>query len=271
MYYHILISTVDEGPLYEIDREEYDYIINYIVLPYLKQEPFFFNSYFINPLKIKRIKITKTENDSDYCYQEEKEYMELTRNFHTIDRAYCVTEMSKYTEDITSKAIEEAKEKLPKSPPLKPHPKSVFLAYSYLEKDAVLAEMFKELLKDKGFQVIDGKADKLGSISKNIMDKIRGIKTFIVIMTKRDKKLNEKYTTSSWLLDEKGAALALDKRVVMMVEEEVDERDIGGLQGDEQRFDFNRNNFDRVAGSVIRILDKIAADENASGEEESKQ
>ena len=75
-------------------------------------------------------------------------------------------------------------------------------------------------------------------------------------MTKRDKKENGSYTTSAWLLEEKGAALALKKKVAMFVEEEIDLSDIGGLQGDGQRFHFTRNNFLKVVMNFIKILEE---------------
>jgi hypothetical protein len=73
-------------------------------------------------------------------------------------------------------------------------------------------------------------------------------------MTCRDKKENGKFTTSSWLLEEKGAALALGKPCLMLVEDGIDAREIGGLQGDDQRLPFNRNNFTRIVADALRML-----------------
>lgn len=75
-------------------------------------------------------------------------------------------------------------------------------------------------------------------------------------MTHRDQKENGKYTTSSWLLEEKGAALALYKPTLMLIEEGVDENDIGGLQGDDQWPSFTRNNFSSVVADAITMLSK---------------
>jgi len=76
-------------------------------------------------------------------------------------------------------------------------------------------------------------------------------------MTKRDRKENGKYTTAAWLLEEKGAALALNKAVGMFVEEEIDDVDIGGMQGDNQRFHFTRNSFLKVAMNFLKILSRV--------------
>lgn len=64
-----------------------------------------------------------------------------------------------------------------------------------------------------------------------------------------------KYTTAAWLLEEKGAAIALEKQVAIFIEEEIDEADIGGLQGDLQRFHFTRNNFLMKIMNFIKILE----------------
>lgn len=109
---------------------------------------------------------------------------------------------------------------------------------------------------DKGFEVIDGKADGLGSISQAILDKIALSDIVVIVMTKRDKKENGKFTTAAWLLEEKGAAIALKKQVGIFVEEEIDDADIGGMQGDNQRFHFTRNNFLKVVMNFLKIIEK---------------
>jgi len=111
-------------------------------------------------------------------------------------------------------------------------------------------------LIDKGFEVIDGKADGLGSISQAILDKIALSDIVVIVMTKRDKKENGKFTTAAWLLEEKGAAIALKKQVGIFVEEEIDDADIGGMQGDNQRFHFTRNNFLKVVMNFLKIIEK---------------
>lgn len=148
-----------------------------------------------------------------------------------------VEEITEYWSD-SEEYSEKADYKIPPS-----NKNTIFLAYSYRPDDDELVSGFKELLKDKGYTVLDGKADRLGSISKAILDKIGNSETVIIVMTKRDKKENGKYTTAAWLLEEKGAALALAKNVAMFVEEGIDENDIGQMQGDSQRFHFTRNNF----------------------------
>lgn len=120
---------------------------------------------------------------------------------------------------------------------------NIFLAYSYKKEDDDLVAGLKDFLSHQGYCIKDGKADRLGSISGAIISKINECSLIVIIMTKRDLKQNGLFTTASWLLEEKGAALALGKEVAIFVEEGIDESDIGGMQADKQRFHFNRNNY----------------------------
>jgi hypothetical protein len=134
--------------------------------------------------------------------------------------------------------------------------RNIFVAYSYKKEDDEFVKGFKRLLVKEGYNVLDGKADRFGSISKAILDKIKTCKYVVIIMNKRDEKVNGKYTTAAWLLEEKGAGIALGKEVIMFVEDGIDEKDIGGLQGDDQRFHFTRNNFLAIVMDFIEILNE---------------
>lgn len=132
--------------------------------------------------------------------------------------------------------------------------KKVFLSYSYRQEDKELVEGFKVLLEDAGYEVITGEKNQMGSLSKSIKEKIKQADKCVVVMTCRDKKDNGKYTTSSWLLEEKGLAIAYDIPCLMLVEEGIEEKDFGGLQGDDQRLHFSRNNFALKVAEAIRML-----------------
>lgn len=132
--------------------------------------------------------------------------------------------------------------------------RSVFLSFSYEPKDIELAEGLRKLLEAVGHTVITGEKNPMGSLSKSILKKIRQAEKCVVVMTCRDKKENGKFTTSSWLLEEKGAALALGKACLMLVEEGIDDKEIGGLQGDDQRLHFRRENFATIVAEVLRML-----------------
>ncbi len=132
--------------------------------------------------------------------------------------------------------------------------KSIFLSYSFNKDDTELVKGFIDFLESSGFKVITGVKNPIGSLSKSILRKIQSAEKFVVVMTKRDKKENGKYTTSSWLLEEKGVAIAYYKPCLMLVENEIDNTEIGGMQGDDQRLHFTRNNFTSIVAEAIKML-----------------
>ncbi|MEQ8560097.1 MAG: hypothetical protein RID18_01210 [Cytophagales bacterium] len=215
---------------------------------------------------MKRIVISKSNQTSEQCVSDA--YSKLSPNVLVIYSQHDVVfGNDRYSTDITREVLTEVKkaiepqqiEGLESKKNVKnkeSETNTIFLGYSYRQIDDEFVTGFKELLEDKGYEVIDGKADGLGSISKAIIDKISLADIVVIVMTKRDKKVNEKYTTAAWLLEEKGAALAFGKKVGMFVEEEIDDSDIGGMQGDNQRFHFTRNNFLKVAMNFLKILEK---------------
>lgn len=132
--------------------------------------------------------------------------------------------------------------------------RSIFLSFSYEAKDVELVDGFRKLLETTGHSVVTGEKNPMGSLSKNILIKIKQAEKCVVVMTCRDKKENGKFTTSSWLLEEKGAALALGKACLVLVEEGIDEKEIGGLHGDDQRLHFRRDNFTTIVAEALRML-----------------
>lgn len=265
MKYHVLLKTPETEELYEFDQESLDEIKETIVKPYLKNEEFQFNGYFIEPSKVKRLVITQTKLSSKQCVDDA--YNRLSSGIIMFIGAQdCVFNNERYSIDITRNTLQEVKETIDVktrskggqkiSDPAAMNNKTIFLGYSYRGVDDEFVSGFKELLIDKGYEVIDGKADGLGSISQAILEKISLSDIVVIMMTKRDKKENGKFTTAAWLLEEKGAALALKKQVGMFVEEEIDDADIGAMQGDNQRFHFTRNNFLKVAMNFLKIISK---------------
>jgi hypothetical protein len=128
-------------------------------------------------------------------------------------------------------------------------PKSVFLSYRFAEGDYL--QGLKSLFEREGFEIITGESSNT-FISRAILERINKSEFFLCLMTKTDEKIDGTFTTSPWILEEKGAALALNKKIVMMVEEGVD--DYGGLQGDWQRINFTSKSF---TSAVIRAIDQL--------------
>lgn len=154
---------------------------------------------------------------------------------------------SKILQDI-QKQLESLKT-LQQHEPIKVKPRTVFLSFRFADKDYVDGIML--LLKNEGFSVTTGQ-DANTFISQAIIERIKSCEFFISLMARADEKKDGTFTTSPWLLEEKGAAIAIGKRIVLMVEEGVN--DIGGLQGDWQRIHFTAKSFTIAA---IRAVDQL--------------
>ena len=296
LYYHIHIQTEETGSLYYLDDLDIKRLEDKIIQPYLTGEEFMFCGFYIEPSKVKKLKVTRTDSHSEQLFRDLNRDLGKWKSELNFKEEFLFDSQSPSVSDVTTELLRKKSSEIFTVTALKVAAKAsekhkgqksnsfidqllldedlakkstgkedkqilgqdenIFLSYSFRQVDDEFVSGFKELLSYNGYSVIDGKADRTGSISEAILDKIRVSDMVIIVMTKRDKKENEKYTTSSWLLEEKGAALALGKEVVMFVEQEIDGDDIGGMQGDAQRFHFTRNNFLKVVMNFIKILEE---------------
>jgi CheY-like chemotaxis protein len=158
------------------------------------------------------------------------------------DAAQAIHELSAKLDDLL--------ERLPASPgKTGVRSNSVFLSCRFADSQYV--DGLRELLEVAGFEVITGD-NASGYISQTILERIREAEFFICLMTRDKEKTDGTYTTSPWLLEEKGAALAFGKYLVLLVEEGV--TDYGGLQGDWQRHHFGAKGFTGAALKAVRQL-----------------
>lgn len=134
---------------------------------------------------------------------------------------------------------------------------TVFLSCSFTESQYI--DGLTGLLSQAGFQVITGD-DAGGYISEAILERIRECEFFVSLMTRDKEKVDGTYTTSPWLLEEKGAALAFGKRVVLLIEEGV--TDYGGLHGDWQRHHFAAKGFAAAALKAVKQLQSYSGKTN---------
>jgi len=77
---------------------------------------------------------------------------------------------------------------------------------------------------------------------------------FVGIFTRHLLQEDGSYSTSAWIVDEKATALAAGKRLLLFVENGVQE--FGGLQGDYEYIPFERDN---LGEALIRAMDYILA------------
>jgi hypothetical protein len=155
--------------------------------------------------------------------------------------------------DLTAK-MDEILKRLPAAP-ARPNVRhnTVFLSCRFADEQYI--DGLSDLLAESGFEVVTGDNAR-GFISEAILERIRESEFFICLMTRDKEKTDGTYTTSPWLLEEKGAAIAFGKYLVLLVEEGV--TDFGGLQGDWQRHHFSEKGFITAALKAVRQLRSAA-------------
>jgi hypothetical protein len=153
--------------------------------------------------------------------------------------------------------IDDARGQLMALLPYKGHPKravpldedSVFVSYSFQEEN--YGSALKQLLLGAGFAPVTGEQTS-GYIGRSVIERIRQSRYFLSLITRVGEKTDGTFTCSPWLLEEKGVALAFDKRIVMLVEDGV--TDYGLMQGDWERIHFDTKSFSVAA---IRAINQI--------------
>jgi hypothetical protein len=134
-------------------------------------------------------------------------------------------------------------------------PKSVFLSYRFA--DQTMVDGFVELLELNGFTVYTG--DSVNTyVHQGVLERIRKSEFFLCLMTHDEEKKDGTYTASAWVLEEKGAAIALGKRPVLMVQEGISQH--GGLHGDWQVIRFTLQNFLKAALKAVGQLKAYSGD-----------
>jgi len=155
--------------------------------------------------------------------------------------------------DLTTK-VEELLDRLPAgdhAPNVRAN--TVFLSCRFA--DIQYIDGLKALLLDAGFDVITGD-NASGSVGHTILERIRESEFFVSLMTRNERKEDGTFTTSPWLLEEKGAALAFGKYLVILIEKGV--TDFGGLQGDWQVHHFVAKSFTAAALKAVKQLKSAA-------------
>jgi hypothetical protein len=138
--------------------------------------------------------------------------------------------------------------------------KSVFLCFDFTRLE--LAEgLMAFLRKVGGFEVLTGR-DASGYISEAVLQRIPQADYLLSLLTKRSQLEEGGYTTSPWLLEEKGVALGLGKKIVLLVEDGV--TGFGQLQGDWQRIHFGPDTLLQACDQALnQLLAFVHEDEEA--------
>lgn len=159
--------------------------------------------------------------------------------------------------------IDDARGHLMALLPYKGHPKravpldesSVFISYSFQEES--YGSALKKLLIEAGFTPVTGEQAN-GYIGRSVIERIRESRYFLSLITRVSEKTDGTFTCSPWLLEEKGVALAFDKRIVMLVEDGV--TDYGLMQGDWERIHFDIKSFSLAAIRAIAQIKSYRGD-----------
>ena len=105
-YYHVLIEACGfTKPLYQLDKTDLSEIKEEIVIPYLREEQFIFDGYFLNKRKIKRILIKESAYTSEeYVLREQ---MSCSPNISLIISPKEILGSNQCTTDITGRIVKE--------------------------------------------------------------------------------------------------------------------------------------------------------------------
>lgn len=128
---------------------------------------------------------------------------------------------------------------------------SAFVGQSFAEEDAVVNEPIKRFLRVYGLDVLTGEKPVADRVSAKVRTRIEQSNLFVGIFTRRDRLAGSaEWATSAWIIDEKAYALAKNKPLILLKERGV--QSIGGLQGDYEYLEFER---DKLEDLLIRLLE----------------
>ncbi len=121
----------------------------------------------------------------------------------------------------------------------------IFIGHSFKDEDKAIVERIKSFIQSSNFECITGEQSEILSVSQKVQERIKKCDIFIGIFT-REKPLQHyffqkptAYTTSAWVIQESGYAIAQCKHVIFLFEDKVLTR--LGLQSDSEYLVFDRN------------------------------
>lgn len=137
-------------------------------------------------------------------------------------------------------------------------PHQVFLAHQFRPEDEPLrTHLVNVVLGPAGYRVVDGRADGLEQFRTAIIAKINASRFFLCLLTHRARLESRLYASSVWLYQEIGAAVALGRPPLVLIEDGIDPHYAGELQKTYEYIPFNRETF---AGAVEQVPGRFDAD-----------
>jgi hypothetical protein len=110
-----------------------------------------------------------------------------------------------------------------------------FLGHSFAVDDRALVEAVVELLREVGFEALTGEAPEARGVAQKVRSRIEAADVFVALLTHRHPIPSGGFTTSPWVIEEKGYFLGLDpnRPIVMLVEKGIAvPNETGGIGGD---------------------------------------
>jgi tetratricopeptide (TPR) repeat protein len=135
---------------------------------------------------------------------------------------------------------------------------TAFVGHSFAPEDEEIVDRLTDFFSKLGVACESGKRPEPTSVSDKVRKRIKDAEIFIGIFTRRgEARADGAYATSSWIVEEKAFALAENKRVLIFLEENVE--DFGGIQGDLEHIRFKRDNFGEALISAIDYILSITS------------
>lgn len=132
--------------------------------------------------------------------------------------------------------------------------KSVFIGHSFTPEDELLVGHLRRLFDAFGVVVRTGKKPRAGSVSEKVQKRIGDSAGFVGVFSRRE-RLGTKgnvWATSDWVIDEKAYAYGLNKKLILI--KEVGVKSIGGIQGDYEYLEFDRDNLLELVMKMIELI-----------------
>jgi hypothetical protein len=134
-------------------------------------------------------------------------------------------------------------------------PYAAFVARQFRIEDASFFEHLRDrVLRPIGIEALDGQVDGIEAFRGEILRKIRIARYFICVLTHRCQLIGGTFASSVWLYQETGAAVAMGKKPLILVEDNMDEHFAGELQKNYEYVPFRRSDFEVAFDEVGRRL-----------------
>jgi hypothetical protein len=115
----------------------------------------------------------------------------------------------------------------------------IFVGHSFNTKDSSFIQPYLKFLEALGLDVVTGEKPKAMLVSEKVKKLIGAQDIFLGIFLRDERLLGkESWTTSPWIISEAAHASAKDKKLILLVENGID--NIGGIHGDHEYIKFQR-------------------------------